>query len=112
MNDKEFDVETIRSVESIFVSLEEDYIKQLLSIPEFYEYLSEYLKYSNLELIEKFKKNQESMENGEVTEDKEDDVELEMIACVLAMADKIKRLILVKTPTYEEEEERSNGRHR
>ena len=40
------------------------------------------------------------------------EVELEMIACVLAMADKIKRLILVKTPTYEEEEDYSHGRHR
>ena len=29
MNDNEFDVETIRSVASIFVSLEEEYIKHL-----------------------------------------------------------------------------------
>ena len=51
------------------------------------------------------------MENGEVKEEDEDDVELSMIACVLAMADKIKELILVKTPHYEEKE-RSHGRGR
>ena len=50
------------------------------------------------------------MESGQVKEENEGDVELSMIACVLAMSDKIKELILVKTPDYSEG--RSNGRGR
>ncbi len=110
MGNKEIDKETVREVEQIFLSLEKEYVLRLLEIPTFVDYLREYFAYSNEELMRRFSKLHEQMENGEVKEEDEGKVELSMIACVLAMSDKIKELILVRTPNFSEG--RSNGRGR
>ena len=109
MNNGAFDAETILEIETIFLGLEEEYIKQLVTIPVFRELLQEYYSFSNEELMARFSKFYNKMESMEVTEGNENHVELHMIACVLAIAEKVKRLIKVKTPDLEPEEEVSHG---
>ncbi len=104
------DEDNILKIESIFLSLEEDYVNQLLVIPEFHLFLNQYFKYSNKELVTHFAMLQEKMDRGEVKEEEEDKIELSMIACVLAMSENIKKLIKVKTPNYENKG--NNGRTR
>lgn len=105
MNNNGFDAETILEIEKVFLGLEEEYVKQLLNIPLFRELLNEYYSFTNEELLARFLKYYNQMENMAVTPENEDHVELHMIACVLTMAEKIKRLIKVKTPDVVTEEE-------
>ena len=105
-----FDKETVERIEKIYMEMEGDYVLQLLQIKEFEEYVKSYYSLSNEQLMSVFMNNQTKMENGEVTEADEEAVELEMIACVLAMADKVKRLILTKTPTYDRGDNLGHGR--
>ena len=112
MNTESFDKATILEVEQIFLSLEKEYVSQLFQIPEFYGILKDYFAFSNEELMKKFKENHDKMENYQVSEEQSDKVELEMIACVLAMADKVKRLVLARTGAYDRDEDLENGRSR
>ena len=105
----EFDSETIEQVEKMFMEMEGDYVLKLLQIREFEEFVTKFYAYSNIALMHRFIELQERMDNGEVTEEDEEKVELEMIACVLAMAEKVKVRILSKTSTFKEEE-KSHGR--
>ena len=105
-----FDYETIKEVEQIFFSLEEEYIKELLKVPEFQEYLVRYLSYSNKNLLALFSRMQEQMENGDIKEEDENVTELSMIACILAMSEKVKRYI--KAKHYVSNREETNERTR
>jgi len=109
MDKKEIDEETVREVEEIFLNLEEEYILELMKKPNFNELLKTFFAYSNEELLRTFSKLHEQMENGEVEQKDEDMVEVLMIACVLAMSDKIKELILVRTGNLSEGREHGRG---
>ena len=104
MEEDKFDRETISEVERIFFSLEKEYINELLKMPEFHNYLMKYYAYSNKNLIALFSRLQEQMENGQIRDEDEDMVELSMIACILAMSEKLKLLIKMKTRDREKEE--------
>ena len=91
-----FNAEQVKEIEGVFLSLEEEYINQLIKVPAFYKIISMYFSFTNEELMAIFKSCHEKMENGLVTEQDEDKVELQMIASTLAMSDKIKQLILMK----------------
>lgn len=91
-----FNQEQVKEIEKVFLSLEEEYIKQLIEMPEFYQMLLMYRAFSNEELLNIFRTCHERMENGLVEEKDEGKAELQMIASTLAMADKIKQLILTK----------------
>ena len=55
---------------------------------------------------------QEQMENNEISEEDEDMVELSMIACILAMSEKVRILVKKKLPEKEKKEEVTYGRSR
>ena len=112
MDNETFDKETILEVERIFFSLEKEYINELLKVPEFHKYLARYFSYSNKNLLALFSRMQEQMENNEISEEDEDMVELSMIACILAMSEKVRILVKKKLPEKEKKEEVTYGRSR
>ena len=112
MEEDKFDRETISEVERIFFSLEKEYINELLKMPEFHNYLMKYYAYSNKNLIALFSRLQEQMENGQIRDEDEDMVELSMIACILAMSEKVRILVKKKLPEKEKKEEVTYGRSR
>lgn len=109
MNNDVFDKETILEVERIFISLEKEYIEELMRIPEFQQYLMKYFAYSNENLLGLFSRMQQQMDNGDIKEEDEGTVEMSMIACILAMSEKVKRIVLAKQRSVEKEE-LSHGR--
>ena len=110
MDNETFDKETILEVERIFFSLEKEYINELLKVPEFQKYLARYFSYSNKNLLALFSRMQEQMENGDIKEEDENVTELSMIACILAMSEKVKSLI--KAKHYVSSKEETNERTR
>ena len=112
MNSELFNKEAVLEVQRIFVSMEKEYIEQLIRIPEFQEYLMKYFTYSNENLMGLFSRMQQQMDNGEIKEEDEEKIELSMIACILAMSEKVKRLILTKHPSLSDEEEMGHARSR
>ncbi len=112
MENDTFDKNTVLEVEKIFFSLEDEYVKQLMEIPDFYKLVLSYYSLSNEELMRLFSKNYDNMETFAVEEKDEHKTELEMIACVVAMASKIKQLRKTKAPDLGEVEETSYVRCR
>ena len=86
-----------------FLSGEIDYLKELVKMPEFLEIFEKY-RGSNLGVLSRrLTVLTEMMENGEVKEDEEAKVELDIMCCCLAIEDAIKtKGSLVKTPNQEE----------
>lgn len=110
---KEIDEESIIEIQKTFLSFEKEYVEKLVKIPAFAKYIQEYFSYSNEELTKKFSDMLSAMENGETMDKKpvnEKETELSMIACVLAMADKVRKITLSKTNSSDNYE--PNGRTR
>ncbi len=112
MKNEVFDKETVLEVERIFFSLEQEYTSQLIKLPLFYDLVMKYYSLSNEELMKRFAKRYDQMESFEVAEKDEEKAELEMIACVVAMATKIKQLRKTKGPDLGEVEETTYVRGR
>lgn len=112
MENEVFDKKTVMEVERVFFSLEQEYTNQLMQIPQFHNLVLKYYALSNDELMRLFAKNYDGMETFAVAEKDEDKTELEMIACVVAMATKIKQLRKTKGPDLGEVEETSYVRGR
>ena len=97
-----------------FLESEIDYLKQLVQIPEFLQVYEQYKNFGVSQLSERLKVLTEMMERGEVREEDEGKVELEVMCCCLAIEDAVRRKTRVKTPDYDdyEEEKMTNGRSR
>ena len=93
----------ILELEKTFMEYEGDYVLQLINNPVFKKYAEEYFQLSNEELIERYKTAFNLMEAGEVSENEEDNIEIIMIMSVLAMSDKVKKLVKTKTPEVRED---------
>ena len=103
--------EEVSLTRDIFLNSEICFLKRLVEIPEFIPMLDIYIKYNIGQLSERLIALTQKMENGEVSEDEEQKVELEIMCCCLAIEDKIK----VKGPkvlTPENKNELTNGRSR
>ena len=103
MEEKEY----IKKVEKLFVVLEEETVAKLIRIPEFYEYLKQYSTLSSDQLLKVYKALNDRIENGEVTEEEEDSVNLSLIATVLTISDKAKKVI---KNNLTNDENKKNGR--
>lgn len=103
--------EEVALTRDTFLNSEIEFLKQLVEMPEFLPMLTMYVKYNIGQLSERLTALTQKMENGEVSEDEEQKVELEIMCCCLAIEDKIK----VKGPkvlTPENKNELTNGRSR
>ena len=103
--------EEVALTRDTFLNSEIDFLKQLSEMPEFIEMLALYVKYNIGQLSERLTALTQKMENGEVSEDEEQKVELEIMCCCLASEDKIK----IKGPKVlmpENKQELTNGRSR
>ncbi len=103
--------EEIAHTRDTFLTSELDYLKQLSQVPEFWELYNKYKNVSVSELSQRLVTLTEMMENGQVNEDVEGHVELDIMCCCLAIEDAIKTNVKVLTPYYAEEE-LSHGRER
>ena len=103
-------LEEIANTRDAFLKSEIDYIKQLAQIPEFLQLYEKYKTVGASKLSARLQVLTQMMENGEVKEEDEDKVELEVMCCCLAIEDAVKRRTRVLTPDYEEE--MTNGRSR
>ena len=98
----------ITNIRDTFINSEIDYIKKLSQVPEFLELYAAYSEVPVDELSGRLTGLLEKMENGEIKQENEKSVELEMICCCLAIKDAVLKKQLVLTPSGEEKTE---GRH-
>ena len=89
-----------------------DYVKQLASIPEFITLFERVEKLGASTAAKRLLTLTEMMENGQVKEEGESKVELEMICCSLAIDGFCKMKLKKLTPNMEQESEISHGRSR
>ena len=92
-----------------FLNSEVDYLKQLINVPEFFELYGEYRGLGTSALSQRLVALSTLMESGQIKEEDEGKIELEMICCCLAIEDALKTKgpkVLTPEPT----EEITNGR--
>lgn len=92
-----------------FLTSEIDYLKQLAQVPEFIGLYNQYRGVKASELSARLVTLTQMMENGQVKEDDEKKVELEVMCCCLAIEDATKSLG-AKVLTPEVDEEITHGR--
>ena len=103
--------EEIAHTRDIFLTSEIDYLKQLSQVPEFLELYESFKNIGASKLSARLLTLTQKMENGEVKEEDEKKVELEVMCCCLAIQDAVKSIgARTLTPTYDEE--MTNGRRR
>ena len=103
--------EEIANARDVFLTNEIDYLKQLSQLPEFLELYNSFKNIGASKLSARLLTLTQMMENGEVKEEDEGKVELEVMCCCLAIEDAVKSLG-AKTLTPDHEAEMTNGRSR
>ena len=87
-----------------FLTSEIDYLRQLSQVPEFIDLYSKFKGKRASELSTRLVNLTQMMENGQIKEEDERKVELEIMCCCLAIEDATKSLGgKVLTPNYDEE---------
>lgn len=84
--------EEISHVRDTFLTSEIDYLKQLSQIPEFLDLYNSFKTVSASKLSARLLTLTQMMENGEIKEEDENEVELEIMCCCLAIEDAAKSL--------------------
>ena len=108
--DHNYSEETAHTRDTFLIS-EIDYLRQLSQMPAFIDLYKQYRGVKASELSSRLVTLTQMMENGEVKEEDEEKVELDIMCCCLAIEDATKSLgPRVLTP--EPEEERTHGRSR
>ncbi len=92
-----------------FLTSEIDYLKQLSQVPEFIDLYNKFRSVKASELSARLVTLTQMMENGQVKEEDEKKVELEVMCCCLAIEDATKSLG-AKVLTPENDEEMTHGR--
>ena len=103
--------EEIANARDVFLTSEIDYLKQLSQVPEFLKLYESYKNVGASKLSARLLTLTQMMENGEVKEEDEKKVELEVMCCCLAIEDAVK-LLGAKTLSQTHDEEKTNGRSR
>ena len=101
--------EEIAHTRDTFLTSEIDYLKQLSQVPEFLELYNSFKNVGASKLSARLLTLTQMMENGEVKEEDEKKVELEVMCCCLAIEDAVKSLG-GKTLTPNHEVEMTTGR--
>ena len=101
--------EEIAHARDTFLTSEIDYLKQLSQMPEFLELYNSFRNVGASKLSARLLTLTQMMENGEVKEEDEKKVELEVMCCCLAIEDAVKSLG-AKTLTPDNVEEVKSGR--
>ena len=101
--------EEIAHARDTFLTSEIDYLKQLSQVPEFLELYNSFKTVSASKLSARLLTLTQMMENGEVKEEDEKKIELEVMCCCLAIEDAVKSLG-GKILTPDHETEMTNGR--
>jgi len=103
--------EEIAHARDTFLTSEIDYLKQLSQVPEFLELYNSFKTVGASKLSARLLTLTQMMENGEVKEEDEKKVELEVMCCCLAIEDAVKSLG-AKTLTPDNVEEVKGGKSR
>ena len=106
--DHNYSSEIAHTRDSFLIS-EFEYLKQLSQVPEFIDLYNNFKGVSASELSTRLVNLTQMMENGQIKEEDEKKVELEIMCCCLAIGDATKSLGgKVLTPEYDEE--KTHGR--
>ena len=100
--------EEIANARDVFLTSEFEYLKQLSKVPEFLKLYNSFKNVGASKLSARLLTLTQMMENGEVKEEDEKKVELEIMCCCLAIEDAVKSL--EKTLTLDDEVEMTKGR--
>lgn len=84
--------EEVANTRDVFLTSEIDYLKKLSQVPEFMELYNSFKTIGVSTLSSRLVTLTQMMENGEVKEEDEKKVELEVMCCCLAIEDAVKSL--------------------